>query len=259
MMASNMKARSLAQDATTWYLNKIDPLTPHATNVQTLLRIHVLHLTLKVLAPELQSAKEQEWGKWDQQAYDSLGRRNKARMDAFLQGCVLAVPSDPSPSERKDSKSNNKTPQKHRNRQSSPMMTSIQDVALMRSSTTEMEYPQFSASELTGRLELYLMSLVSPDDATSTTTITSKKACRNRAMGIVRAFVCTAGCVRSVGPTLTQLLVTMTKEVLCVEHLCGEVTTVIRRKLDETVFCSVGTILSLCWLLFMTNMCISFI
>jgi hypothetical protein len=114
-------------------------------------------LTLKVLAPELQTAKEQEWGKWDQQAYDSLGRPQQGSdEDAFLQGCVLAVPGDPSPSERRDTKANNntKTPTKNngnRHQQSSPMMTSIQNVAMHAAflRCTTMEYPQFSASELT--------------------------------------------------------------------------------------------------------------
>ena len=73
--------------------------------------------------------------------------------------------------------------------------------------------------------------MVNPDDTTGTTlTNNNKKVSRARAMCIVRAFVGTAGCVRSVGPTLTQLLVAMTKEVLCVEQLCGQVTTVIRRE-----------------------------
>ena len=223
-----MNARAVAQEATSWYLSKVDPLTPHAQNVAGILRSPVLQATLKVLAPQTvtqtvtqtqTTTKEQEFSqaewsnKWDQQAYNGLERRNKARMDAFLKGISLAVPDDPCPSNNKRKGDGTKHGQK------SPIISSIQEAVR---SSKSMEYPQIRAAELAMRLELYLRCCCCQEP--------SIKFLKARAMGIVRAFVATVGCVTSVGPTLTQLLETMTKEVLCVDTLSGEVTRVIRRE-----------------------------
>ena len=223
-MTNAMKAKSVAQEVTAWYLKKLDPHTPHDQNVQTYLRPPLLHATLQVLCPEQQTAKEQDWGQWDPQAYGSLTRRHKAQMDAFLQGCILAVPQDsPHTSSGKQQhevkRVEKKTSPQHT--KTSPIMTSIQEAALMRSLSTDLEHQQVRASELCTRLGLYFLTL---------TTEETTKASKARAMCIVRAFVATVGCVRRVGPTLRHLLETATKEVMCVELLSGDVQAVILRE-----------------------------
>ena len=236
-MIDAMKTKSLAQEVTSWYLKKLDPRAPHDQNVRTILRSPVLHVTLRVLSPERQTAKEQDWGKWDLQAYEGLNARHKAKMEAFLQGCVLAVPVDTSINSKgrkqesphgvikktynMKTRSNDEVPKIRTPK--SPVLTSIQDTALMRS-TSEEDYlhPQLQASDLCTRLGLYLSTLTMADE--------SIKVCKARTLCIVRAFVATVGCVRSVGPTLRQLLENVTKEVVCVQWLSGEVVTVIKRE-----------------------------
>ena len=219
-----MKVKSISQEVTDWYLKKLDPMSPHDQNVRTILRPPVLHATLQVLCPDHQTAKEQDWATWDPEVYESLDRRHKARMDAFFQGCVLAVPQDSPPptlgkKQQQEGKRNNKD--KTRKGSTSPIMTSIQDAALMRSSSADLEYAQLLASELCTRLGLYFLTLTAEEGT---------KASKARAMCIVRAFVATVGCVRRVGPTLRQLLETATKEVVCVELLSGDVQAVILRE-----------------------------
>lgn len=235
-MTSAMKAKSVAQEITNWYLKKLDPLTPHDQNVHNILRPPVLHATLQALCPERQTTKEQDWDRWDPDAYESLNRRDKARMDAFLEGCTLAIPQDSPPtSNRKvqqEVKRNNanimqaKTTSTAQRATTSPIMTSIQDAALLRSLSNETEHAQLRASELCTRLRLYFLSLTS-------TTDESTKASKARAACIVQAFVATVGCVRRVGPTLRQLLETVTKEIVCVELLSGDVQAVILRVVSE--------------------------
>lgn len=227
-----MKAKSVAQEITNWYLKKLDPLTPHDQNVHNILRPPVLHATLQALCPERQTAMEQDWDQWDPEAYESLNRRDKARLDALLQGCILAVPQDSPPTsgskghEAKHIKSKMQQPKTKSTALRSttlPIMTSLQDAALMRSVSNDSEHAQLGASELCTRLRLYFLSLIS-------TSLESTKASKARAACLVQAFVATVGCVRRVGPALTQLLETVTKEIVCVELLSGDVQSVILRK-----------------------------
>ena len=63
------------------------------------------------------------WSHKEQEAYDGLTRRTKARMDAFLAGCMLAVPSDfPPPESRATSASPRLFPPK------SPFKKALKDV-----------------------------------------------------------------------------------------------------------------------------------
>jgi hypothetical protein len=113
------------------------------------------------------------------------------------------------------------------------MLTSIQDAALMRSRKV-MEYPQLRQAEMTLRLELYVRTLVrivaNDEDQPCVLRLEPAKALKARAMCIVRAHVATVGCVTSMGPNLTRLLEALTRELLAVDTLCGEVVTVIRRE-----------------------------
>lgn len=242
-----MNARAVAQEATTWYQKHVDPQVTQARNVELYLKNIVLALTLRVLKD---SPKEQgDWSKWNQRAYESLGRRDRARMDGFLLGCALAVPDDPcastarsspsnvpskktvTPSAGQQPKSNQAHKQGHMMRQNSPMLTSIQDAVRSRK---VMEYPQLRPAEMTLRLELYVRTLIrivaNDEDQPCVLRLEPAKALKARAMCIVRAHVATVGCVTSMGPNLTRLLEALTRELLAVDTLCGEVVTVIRRE-----------------------------
>jgi hypothetical protein len=125
-----MNARGLAQEAVSWYFSHSDPHAPHSDNVQRFLSGPVQAVTLSILqgptveegvlkvvengkseanVPEenkaagtwrdfLHSGKTldsyPEWGEPDQKTFDALGRRTKARLEAFLAGVTLAVASE---------------------------------------------------------------------------------------------------------------------------------------------------------------------
>jgi hypothetical protein len=132
-MNPNNGPRIQAQDAASWYMAHLDPYTPHSENIRTFLHGPLLALTLNALhhtpldpaGSEISSeraAKEEEkksaTGDWKdylytdssspqdpqqhqlqqkgQEAYDMLTRRSRARMEAFLAGCMLSVPTESS-------------------------------------------------------------------------------------------------------------------------------------------------------------------
>lgn len=288
-----MRARSLAQEASSWYLSHLDPRAPNADNVKTYLRGPVLALTLKVLnsSEELPAGLEIEsesvyqeekksatgevsespwkkflhrseeddlsavWNEQDQGAYDALGQRTKARMEAFLASCSLALPDmSRSMGVREESKS--KLPKKPVPRTdvsltealsgfkvskdkaiSSPTLASIQaSTALLRqmsnSSNSSMPLPQFRASDLSTRLELYVRTLTRVRTLGRECVVAAEppRALRARADALIMSFVATVGCVRSMGPSLTHLLQCLTREFLAEDVLGAEVCNVIRRE-----------------------------
>ena len=291
-----MSARSLAQEAAGWYLTHLEPTSPNAENVKAYLRGPVLALTLKVLnspegaVPGLEiedeAAVEEEkksggdvtesswrkylhpkeedsdvalWDEQDQDAYDALGRRTQARMEAFLATCSLALPDMSRPKNTKDT---NKIPKKpiaqpkevslseglsgfrvpkngNTSASSSPTLASIQaSTALLRqisvsSTSSTKPLPQFSASDLTTRLELYIRTLYRVRTLGRECVITAEppRALKARAHSLVMSFVAIVGCVRSMGPSLTRLLECLTKELLAEDCLGEGVYNVIRRKL----------------------------
>jgi hypothetical protein len=293
-----MSARSLAQEAAGWYLTHLEPTSPNAENVKAYLRGPVLALTLKVLnspegaVPGLEiedeAAVEEEkksggegtesswrkylhplgddsdvaiWDEQDQDAYDALGRRTRARMEAFLASCCLALPDMSRP--RPKTKDTNKIPKKpaaqpkevslseglsgfrvsvngNKSASSSPTLASIQaSTALLRqisvssTSSSAKPLPQFSASDLTTRLELYIRTLHRVRTLGRECVITAEppRALKARAQSLVMSFVATVGCVRSMGPSLTRLLECMTKELLAEDCLGEGVSNVIQREL----------------------------
>jgi hypothetical protein len=291
-----MSARSLAQEAAGWYLTHLEPTSPNAENVKAYLRGPVLALTLKVLnspegaVPGLEiedeAAVEEEkksggegtesswrkylhplgddsdvaiWDEQDQDAYDALGRRTRARMEAFLASCCLALPDMSRP--RPKMKDTNKIPKKpaaqpkevslseglsgfrvsvngNKSASSSPTLASIQaSTALLRqisvssTSSSAKPLPQFSASDLTTRLELYIRTLHRVRTLGRECVVTAEppRALKARAQSLVMSFVATVGCVRSMGPSLTRLLECMTKELLAEDCLGEGVSNVIQR------------------------------
>jgi hypothetical protein len=224
-MEKDFNPRPLSQDVISWYQKLVDPAIPNSQNVHLNLRNPLLHATCKILHSQTQSTNEQDWGKWDESLYEKLGRYHKARMNAFLQGCALAIPSDPSSHLALKPKLQQNQPQPTQSLKSPRvhMLTSIQSAAMMRTSTQK-HYPQIRPSELAIRLGLYFLGMTRKD------CTEPPKATKARANCLVRDFVATVGCVTSVGPTLTQLLEVATKEILCVEYLSAGVMKMIRGK-----------------------------
>jgi hypothetical protein len=105
------------------------------------------------------------------------------------------------------------------------MLTSIQG-AVSRSKST-IFYPQIRSGELVLRLEIYLRSIIRSKQ--SLYAWESTKILKARTASIVRAFVATVSCVKSMRPTLTSLLQAASQEILCVEKLSEQVGTLIRR------------------------------
>jgi hypothetical protein len=308
-----MSARSLAQEAASWYLTHLEPTTPNAENVKAYLRGPVLSLTLKVLlSPEVPpagleiedevsavveeekksgggEANENSWRKylhrqegdddlaaaWDEQdqdAYDALDRRTQARMEAFLASCCLALPDMSRPRNAEESK--NKIPTKpvappkevslsealsgfrvsnkgHKSANSSPTLASIQaSTALLRqisvssASSAVKPLPQFRASDLTTRLELYIRTLhrVRTLGRECVIAVEPPRALKARANALVMSFVATVGCVRSMGPSLTRLLECLTKELLAEDVLGEGVSNVIRSKLHDNLSCVASSV-----------------
>ena len=295
-----MNARSLSQEAASWYLSHLDPCAPNADNVKNYLRGPVLALTLKVLQSpvtppaglelegEIACSVEEEkkssageavespwrqylhrneegedvsvWNEQDQDAYDALGRRTQARMEAFLASCSLAVPdisNRPKPNGGIE-QSNKMLPTKpapasnkktdisltealagfHVSKgttsaSSSPTLSSIQaSTALLRqiSASSVKPLPQFRASNLSTRLELYIRTLTRVRTLGRECVVAAEppRALKARANALVTSFVATVGCVRSMGPSLTRLLQNLTKELLAEDVLGNDLCNVIR-------------------------------
>jgi len=274
-------AKELAQETSSWYISHQDPYASHSSNIRNFLRGPVLALTLRMLlAPEHQLEMEQaphedsdpnswtsylanvaieQWTKHDQDAYDNLERRARARMDGFIAGCALAVPNDfdevpgEAPRSTKNLLPNGTAAQQKdasmdaglagfkSNMYGSPILRNISAAHSLRritstgASTNQTRCPQFHHYELATRLELYIrcLKLVRSIGKEVIVDLESPKAIKSRANAVVRSFVATVGCVRSMRPCLTLLLQCLTRELLAVDSLCNEISNVIRRLVSE--------------------------
>ncbi len=223
------------------------------------------------------SAVEQDasakWSTKDQNAYDILGRRTRARLDAFLQGCALAIPDESCTSNGKPSVPKNpnglmtrkpngtgspstktedmsldeglsgfqpcSTNGKLPSPISSPVLRSISangsHILRQISANSAKKHPQISEEELLVRLELYLrmLSRVHSTRQECVIAMETPKMLKAKAKIIVRAFVVTVGCVQHLSPVLTELLRCLARELLAVDNLGEEVIKVIRRVVME--------------------------
>lgn len=312
--SSSMGARSLAQDAVSWYLDRIDPLQSHAANVSQFLRGPVVALTLAVLHASLVAAPAAAedlkmpflniddgvsnnnnstplsdfpsdplasstdpnglhyptWREYltrhgDHPAnasfhemftsssiktkYDTLSRRAKARLDAFLEGVAIAVLSDEMMDQKASSRQSTKKSEystlsfleglggfKNENMNSSESR-SVYSVAAngdpkfsTKISPQQQQCAQLSESELVTRLELYLRSLHRVAALQNDCVIAQEppKALKARTRSVVAAFIDTVGSVQNVNPVLTRLLTSVTKELLAVSKLSEELIRCIR-------------------------------
>jgi hypothetical protein len=263
--------RAQAQDAAGLYFSHLDPYCPNDDNIRNYLKGPLLAVTLNALngssfdtnaAPgrgeEEKKSNAGDWreylqpvasenpGTWNdkmKKEYDSLSRRAKARMGAFLAGCMHAVPSTLlKPSNSRD--------------EEFARMVSIQDglsgfgiskvakkdlakkdpvtagiIQMISAKSQSHKMPQIAEADLVMRLDLYIRSLQRVRNLNEECNIAMEnpKIIKVRARYITNAFVATAGCVRSMSVTLTKLLNCLTMEVLAVECLSEEIVKVIRR------------------------------
>lgn len=194
----------------------------------------------------------------DKKSTGLLDRRDRARLEAFLEGCALAVPDDVrySNGNVNNKTSNNQKSSNGRAKTGVPTTAmspsrelsldeglsgflsngnngngggSLRPISSASSSSTR--YYQFETADLTTRLELYLRTLKRARDARAPCVITQEpsRAMKARMRAIVRSFVNTVGCVRELGPTLMGLLRALTKELLAVETLGNELVRGLKR------------------------------
>ena len=96
-------------------------------------------------------------------------------------------------------------------------------------------HPQFQTDDLAVRVELYVRSLrrVRETGNECVVTLEPPRAIRARVDAVVDSFVNTIGCVRGVGPVLSKLVGSLTRELLAVEMLGEELTQAIDRLTSE--------------------------
>lgn len=191
-----------------------------------------------------------------QKEFASLSRRIKARMEAFLAGCSLAVPGSEEQAPKSERKKEDVVPARK-----SPTL-SLQDglsgfgsmksksTNQRRTSLTEkmgrtmigetpdpnrVKHPQIAREDLVVRLELYIRTLQRLRNLNEECVIAMEapKIIRARARYTTNAFVATATYVRSISPVLTRLLHCLTMEMLAVECVSEEITKIIHRIASE--------------------------
>lgn len=268
------QARAQAQDAVELYFSHLDPYSPNDENMKNFFKGPLLAITLNCLKgipelpPNIKEDMEEEkkspnvgpswrdylpsgpsenptaWNESMTESYKSLPRRARARMEAFLAGCMLAVPNtllkqpnareekdDPSVASIGDGLSGFNIP-KSSSRDSADAMhrpSIIERVISVKGKRNLM--PQITEQELVIRLDLYIRTLLRVRNLKEQCVIAMEnpKIVKLRARYVTNAFVATAGCVRSMSYTLTKLLSCLTMEVLAVESLSEDIVKVIRR------------------------------
>jgi hypothetical protein len=285
---SSVNAKLLAQDVASWYLSHLDPYTPQSENIKKFLRCPLLAVTLNALhssrldpagghtmaqgdarvVPEEEKKSsngtnsgdwreylqgQQLWTEQRQETYDNLSPRTKARMEAFLTGCALAVdsgfvlttpapvasPAKPAPGRstspaRKTSDVDLQDGLANLGAPKSTLPTLMGQIS-QSSSGPLIEHPQIPEEQLVIRLELYIRSLhrVRTLQEECVVAMEPPRAIKARARYITSSLIATAGCVRSMRPVLTQLLNSLTKELLAVETLSEPLAKVIRKIVSE--------------------------
>ncbi len=185
-----------------------------------------------------------------QEEFASLSRRVKARMEAFVAGCSLAVPgpeeqppkseakkepSDPAQSSHslslQDGLSGFGAPKPASFNQRIPSLTEKMGRTMIGKmpDPNRVKHPQITREDLVVRLELYVRTLQRLRNLKEECVIAMEppKFIRARARYTTNAFVATATYVRSIGPVLTRLLHCLTMEMLAVECVSDEITKII--------------------------------
>jgi hypothetical protein len=258
----NMNPRQQAHDAASWYFSHIDPYSTNQENIRNHLRGPLLAVTANTLQEQkipIESPVEEEkksgggesWKDFiqpegpgyvkAQAAYEALSRRSKARMEAFLAGCTLAVPSEVFQDGRNSEADlvdlqdgltgfGVSKPSKQERLLSSVTeqgKTFIRQI----SKASSIKHPQIEDADLVLRLELYIRTLQRVKSLNEECVIAMEppKVTKLRAQYITHDFVATAGCVRDLSPVLTRLLNCLTMEMLAVECLPDKISKAVRR------------------------------
>lgn len=285
---SNPLPREVAQDVSRWYISHLDPYSSNESNIHGYLRSPLIALTVKTLQTrpfdietgnnvasatasevleekknctdsstngdwrdyiqgDVKNAKEQELL---QEEFAALPRRVKARMEAFLAGCSLAVPGSVEQPPKSERNKESGVPTKTNSTLSlqdglsgfgTPKPKSNQKISLTEKMGRTMigdtpdpnvvKHPQIAREDLVVRLELYVRTLQRLKSLHEECVIAMEppKVIRARARYTTNAFVATATYVRSIGRILTRLLHCLTMEMLAVECVSDEITKVIHR------------------------------
>ena len=188
-----------------------------------------------------------------QEEFASLSRRVKARMEAFVAGCSLAVPGPEEQIPKSESKKEPSdlaqrshtlslqdglsgfgfggTPKPASFNQRIPSLTEKMGRTMIGEmpDPNRVKHPQIAREDLVVRLELYVRTLQRLRNLKEECVIAMEppKIIRARARYTTNAFVATATYVRSIGPVLTRLLHCLTMEMLAVECVSGEITKII--------------------------------
>jgi len=182
--------------------------------------------------------------------FASLSRRIKARMEAFVAGCCLAVPGAAEGQEQPKSSPKNsvisfedglsgfgasKPKRTAMHRQASLTEKMGRTMIGETMDPNSIEHPQIDWQDLAVRLGLYIRALQRVKNLKEECVIAmeSPKLIRARAEYTTNAFVATATYVRNISPVLTRLLHFLTIEMLAVECVPEEMMKVIYRIVSE--------------------------
>ena len=260
--------RFIAQEIAHRYLSTLDVCSSHTENVRLFLWEPVTALTAAVQCADVQKDKEnqdiplpgsdwQDYVKSADHGVESLAARTKARMDAFLLGITLALPTEESSTSPSISPStkNKKTLKKQSSNEGrlteealkdfGPSMerTSSRSSLLLRSlsvssgfsSASSKRRAQISESDLVLRLELYLRAIIRAKSMNQECTVSFEPArvVKARAQTLVASFVESVSTIDKQGAVLARLLATMTLEVLSVAVLSENLIKLIRRMVSD--------------------------
>lgn len=175
--------------------------------------------------------------------YVGLHRRSKARMEAFLEGVVLAVASASSSAEKSvQGKNGNRSSEfsladglKGMGSLNMSGQNLLRSLSGGQSSLKKEKQEQLEEFDLVTRLELYIRCLCRVKSQRQECVLAAEpsRALKARATAIVASFVGTVSTVRQQSPILTRLLTNLTKELLAVEYLSPALSQSIRRLVSD--------------------------
>jgi len=264
-----MTTKDLAKEVASGYIASLEPFAPHTENVVNYLHELVVYTTRKialddnvldaglnvnaVLASNDNTQQENEVPLGsdaiqnendDVTELAGLNRRTIATMEAFLEGCSLAIPNNPLPpltkspttkhtSIREERRKGASNKNKLTTRQPSPLKDLTADNNSSPRQRQRKRYPQFHFDDIFVRLQLYCRHLTRARENEYRCVIHLELArCLSALVDFVlQAFVANTGCVRSMRPSLTKLTQCLTAELLGVEVLGEEVNLLIKREL----------------------------
>jgi hypothetical protein len=236
-------AQKLSQEIVARYVSSLNAHQLHALNVHEFLRGPMQAATVFVYSSETTPAQDEvtlpDLGDAKQAAYDVLGRRKQARLDAFLAGVVLAVPHQQQSLAHSSSSStaSNNSIGIDEGLQGLTLSTKTAKATQQNNGKKATKAPQIAADELTVRIELYLRSLVRSKQLQQDCVLSAEppRALRARARSIVVAFVDTVDAVQQQSPILTRLLKVLSLELLAVQYLAPDLLAIIRRVVSDYI------------------------